>query len=328
MFVVRYDLRRRPDVDGPSRAELYAAAVEQAAYCDAAGFDALILSEHHAVPDGYLPSPLIVASAFAAVTSRIYVTVAALQVPLHDPVRLAEDIAVLDNLSGGRVSYVLGLGYRPEEYALFERDWAGRGAAIETSIETLLALWRGEPVERGGMPHRVTPEPLSSPHPMLFYGGGSKAAARRAGRLGLGFYPQVSDPALAEEYADACRAAGHTPGIVMQPPPGPGTVFCAHNPDEFWDRWGEYLAHDAHSYADWHGDLQSAVRDRSADVQAMRHAGVYAVLTPEELIEGCRSDELGLVTAHPLCGGLPPEASWESLRLLGDVVIPALRRRR
>ena len=72
-----------------------------------------MISEHHAADDGYLPSPLLVASAFAAVTSRVPITVSALLVNLYEPVRLAEDIAVLDHLSKGRVAYTFGLGYRP-----------------------------------------------------------------------------------------------------------------------------------------------------------------------------------------------------------------------
>ena len=86
-----------------------------------------MVSEHHAADDGYLPSPLLVASAFAAVTSRVPITISALLVNLYEPVRLAEDIAVLDHLSKGRVSYTFGLGYRPVEYELYGRAWETRG---------------------------------------------------------------------------------------------------------------------------------------------------------------------------------------------------------
>src|SRR3989337_1036327 len=103
-FAVRYDLRP-PGLGCDERGELYRRAVEQAAYVDAQGHDVVMLSEHHATDDGYLPSPLMVASAVAARTSRIPISVAALLVNLYDPVRLAEDVAVLDLLSGGRVTY-------------------------------------------------------------------------------------------------------------------------------------------------------------------------------------------------------------------------------
>ena len=94
----------------------------------------IAVSEHHASPDGYLPSPLILATAIAARTSTIPITVAALLVPLHDPVRLAEDMAVLDILSRGRVMHIAGLGYRPEEYAMFGRSLAERGRRMEECL--------------------------------------------------------------------------------------------------------------------------------------------------------------------------------------------------
>jgi len=126
------------------------------AYVEEHGHDALMVSEHHAADDGYLPSPLLVASAFAAVTSRIPISVSALLVNLYETPRLAEDIAVLDYLSKGRVSYTMGLGYREEEYALYGRDWRTRGRDIERRIEELLRIWKsGE----------VTPAPYSKPHP-------------------------------------------------------------------------------------------------------------------------------------------------------------------
>src|SRR5262245_54769626 len=110
-FAVRYDFRA-PGVAPAARQEIFARAVEQAAYADRHGHDALMVSEHHASDDGYLPSPLLVASAFAAVTQRIPITVSALLVNLYEPVRLAEDIAVRDHLTKRRVTYTSRLGAR------------------------------------------------------------------------------------------------------------------------------------------------------------------------------------------------------------------------
>ncbi|MBV9411019.1 MAG: LLM class flavin-dependent oxidoreductase [Acidimicrobiia bacterium] len=324
LFVARYDLRC-PSFASTPRQELYATAVGQAAYCDEKGFDTLVLSEHHGVDDGYLPSPLLMAAAFAARTTRIRISITALLVPLYEPLRLAEDTAVLDHISQGRLGYVFGLGYRPEEYAMFARDWKRRGKDIEAQIETLLQAWSGEPFSYQGRTVRVTPAPMSTPRPMAFYGGISKAAAERAARLGLDFFPQVHDDALAEHYREACRALGREPGYVILPSRGPGTVFCAEDPDAFWDRYGEHLLHEARVYDSWQGDVTSVVHDRSETVDEMRTAGVYVVWTPDELIARIQSGEVTGVTTHPLCGGLPPEGSWESLRLLGDVVMPAVR---
>lgn len=319
-FIARYDLRC-PDGAPWTRPDLYAAALDQTSYCDAAGFDAVALSEHHGVDDGYLPSPLVMAAAVVARTTRIPVQVAALLPALHDPVALAEQIVVLDHLSRGRVSHVLGLGYRRQEYALFGVPWDGRGARLEANVVRLLQALAGRPVAADGTVG-VTPRPWTQPRPLLFLGGASVAAARRAARLGLGFLPQVADPDLVAAYEQACRDAGHEPGMVFAPSPGPAVVFCARRPDEFWERHGHHLLHDARSYDAWHGDLDSAVRDRSTTVADLRAGGVYAVLEPDDLVERCRRG-LATVATHPLCGGLPADASWESLRLLGDVVLPA-----
>lgn len=325
-FVVRYDFRA-PGADPAQRQELYGRGLEQARFADEAGFDALMLSEHHASDDGYLPSPVPVAAAMAAVTARIPITISALLVNFYDPLRLAEELAVLDHLSKGRVSHTIGLGYRREEYALFDRPWSTRGADLEARIRVLLAAWSGEEFSYEGRQVRVLPTPYSQPHPVLFYGGGTLAAARRAGRLGLHFQPQHGDPALQEAYQDACRAAGREPGFTLLAPPGPANVFCAEDPAAFWDRYGHHLLADATSYQSWHGDAASYVVDTSRTVEEMRAAGVYVVLEPDDLVERCRSGEIALVTAHPGCGGLPAEPSWASLRLTVERVMPAVKSR-
>ena len=325
-FVVRYDFRAAGATPA-QRQELYARGLEQAAYADAVGFDALMLSEHHASEDGYLPSPVPVAAAMAAVTERLPITISALLVNFYDPLRLAEELAVLDHLSKGRVSHTIGLGYRAEEYALFDRPWSTRGADLESRIQTLLAAWTGEEFTYEGRRVRVLPTPYSRPHPVLFYGGGTLAAARRAGRLGLHFQPQHGDPALKEAYDQACREAGRDPGFTLLAPPGPANVFCSDDPETFWERHGHHLLADATAYQQWHGDAASYVVDASRTVEEMQAAGVYVVLEPDDLVERCRSGEIALVTAHPACGGLPAEPSWESLRLIGDRVLPALARR-
>ncbi|MGA8257516.1 MAG: LLM class flavin-dependent oxidoreductase, partial [Nocardioides sp.] len=276
----------------------------------------------------YLPSPLPVAAAMSAVTHRIPITVSALLVNFYDPLRLAEDLAVLDHLSKGRVSHTIGLGYRREEYAMYARPWETRGADLEARIEVLLRAWTGEPFEHEGRTVRVLPTPYSQPHPFLFYGGGTPAAARRAGRLGLHFQPQHGDPALQEVYEAECRAHGREPGLTMLAPTGPANVFCAHDPAEFWERYGHHLLADAVAYQEWHGDAASYVVDASRTVEEMMSAGVYVVVTADDLVERCRSGEIALVTSHPACGGLPPDPSWESLRLVSETVIPALRTRR
>ncbi|MBO9524256.1 MAG: LLM class flavin-dependent oxidoreductase [Nocardioidaceae bacterium] len=322
-FAARYDFRAL-GADRAVRQEIYARSLEQAAYLEQHGHQALLLSEHHVSADGYLPSPLPVAAAFAAVTSTIPISVSALLLNLYDPLRVAEEIAVLDQIAAGRVTYTIGLGYRREEYDLFGKAWETRGADIEEKIGVLRQAWTGEEFSYDGRRVRILPTPYVDPHPFLFYGGGSPAAARRAARLGLGFAPQQNDPALVELYRDECRAHGREPGFVVVAPPGPANVFCAEDPDRFWAAYGHHLLADARSYASWAQGNQSYVRDDAASVEELRRGSVYVVLTPDEMVAQARSGELRLVSSHPACGGLPAEPSWESLRLICEKVRPAL----
>ena len=189
----------------------------------------------------------------------------------------------------------------------------------------LTSLWAGEEVELDGRLVRISPLPLSRPHPFLFYGGGSHAAAERAARLGLNFQPQVADRALRDHYRAECTRLGREPGFVLMPPSGPANVFCAEDPDAFWAAYGDFLLADARGYSQWAGDLPSSVRDDSTTVAELRAGGRYVVHTAADLVEKCRSGEIRLVTSHPLCAGLPAEPSWESLRLISEQVIPAVR---
>ena len=124
--VVRFNLVE-PGATPASLSARYRAALDMAAYADEHGITTVQTEEHHGVENNWLPSPFAFAGAVFGATRRIAVTVSAVIGPLHDPLRLAEEIAVLDLLSGGRLVTVAGIGYRPEEYALFDVEWRRRG---------------------------------------------------------------------------------------------------------------------------------------------------------------------------------------------------------
>ncbi|MGH0031066.1 MAG: LLM class flavin-dependent oxidoreductase [Myxococcota bacterium] len=323
MFSLRFDLRA-PAFGAPA-ADLYAAAVEMAEWGERNGCIAAIVSEHHGSEDGYLPAPLLLASAIAARTQALPIQVAALLVPLHDPVALAEQMAVLDVLSRGRVSYVCAIGYRPEEYAQFGRDMKGRGRRMELCLETLRRAFSGEPFVFEGRPARVTPTPFTPGGPLLLMGGSSKAAVRRAARLGLGMITQGGDPGLEALYREACEEAGTTPGMFLHPPAGTVTsAFVAEDPDRAWREIGPHLLHDARMYAAWMHASESASKSVAADVDELRaEQGPYRIFTPDEAVDYVRSN--GVLLLQPLCGGLPPELAWPSLELVASRVLPALK---
>lgn len=183
MFTLRFDMRS--PAFGADPAALYATAPQMCAWAEDHGCLAAVMCEHHGSEDGYLPSPLLLASAVAANTRRLTLSLI-LILPFYDPVRLAEDIAVLDILSKGRASYIMVLGYRPEEYELFGLDLGDRGRLADEKLGQLRRLLAGEAVVQDGRQICVTPRPLTAGGPAMMWGGGSLAAARRAGRYGLG----------------------------------------------------------------------------------------------------------------------------------------------
>lgn len=162
--VVRFNLVE-PGATPASLSARYRAALEMAAYADDHGITTVQTEEHHGAANNWLPSPFAFAGAVFGATRKIAVTVSAIIGPLHDPLRLAEDIAVLDLLSGGRLVTVAGIGYRPEEYALFDVEWKRRGRLQDELLETLLKAWTGEEFEYRGRTVRVTPRPFTEPHP-------------------------------------------------------------------------------------------------------------------------------------------------------------------
>lgn len=303
--VVRFNLVD-PRATPESLSARYRAAVEMAAYADGHGVDTVQTEEHHGVGNNWLPSPFAFAGAVFGATERIAVTVSAIIGPLHDPLRLAEDIAVLDLLSGGRLVTVAGIGYRPEEYEERGVDWGRRGKLQDLLLETLLTAWTGEPFTYRGRTVRVTPRPFTQPHPMLLVGGSSRAAARRAARLGLPFFPSAHLPELEAYYQERCAEYG-TEGWTMMPAEVTPLLHLSEDPDR--------------TYASWQSkDIRSAVRSAATTVAELRAEGVYRVVTPEE----CLALGLESLVLHPLCGGMPLEEGWRSLRLFCDEVLPGL----
>ena len=314
---------RAPAFGAPA-SELYAAALDMAEWGEANGCASVVISEHHCSSDGYLPSPLILAAGIAARTKALPIQVAALLLPFYEPIRLAEDIAVIDLVSGGRVSYIVGLGYRDEEFEMFGVERKGRGRRAEATLDLLRRAWTGEPFEHDGRRVHVTPAPATRGGPAVMLGGSSAAAARRAARCGLGLYAQSSELDLERIYREECAAQGREPGFCMVPPPGiVTTAFVAEDVDEAWAQLGPHLLHDARMYSDWLAGGSAAVTTGAHTVEELRaERGAYRIFSVDEAVQEVRSK--GFLVTQPLCGGIPPELAWRSLRLIADRVLPAL----
>jgi alkanesulfonate monooxygenase SsuD/methylene tetrahydromethanopterin reductase-like flavin-dependent oxidoreductase (luciferase family) len=323
VYLLRFDMRA-PEGGAPVT-DLYRAALEMSEWAEGHGCLSVMVSEHHSSPDGYVPSPIVLVSAIAARTESVPIVVGALLLNFYDPVKLAEDMAVLDILSNGRVSYIVGLGYRPEEYAMFGIEMSTRGKVMDEKLDALRRALRGDRFEYDGRAVHVTPPPLTPGGPRLAYGGHSVAAARRAGRFGLDLFAEGGNEPLVEEYRAAAAAAGVEPGNAYVPTRDNGTsVFVADDVDQAWEDLGPYLLHDARVYREWMGDTTApASRSEATTVDELRaENGPYRILTVEEAVAQVR---LGMpLSMQPLCGGIPPELAWKSVRLAGTAVQASL----
>jgi alkanesulfonate monooxygenase SsuD/methylene tetrahydromethanopterin reductase-like flavin-dependent oxidoreductase (luciferase family) len=309
MFTLRFDMRA-PDAGAPTE-DLYAAAVDMCAWAETRGAIAAVLSEHHGTDDGHLPAPLILASAIAARTERLAIILAAVPIPFWDPVRLAEEMCVLDIISNGRVSYAFGIGHRTEEYEHFGVEMRNRGRLAEENLTLLLRLLKGETVSHDGRRVRVTPTCRTVGGPFIMLAGGSPAAVKRAARHGLGFIAQTNPEGLKELYESECRANGREPGFTQFPDgTSPTAVFVADDVERAWDELGPYMLHDAMTAAAYRqGDIGVASISRATTVGELRaQNGPYRVYPTHEAIARLRAG--ASLQLLPLCGGLPPKLGW------------------
>jgi alkanesulfonate monooxygenase SsuD/methylene tetrahydromethanopterin reductase-like flavin-dependent oxidoreductase (luciferase family) len=318
--VIRFN-QIQPGLEPNEMSARYKATLDMAQYADEHGFDVVSLEEHHGAENGWSPSPLITAGMVFGRCPRIGVSISALLVPLHDPLRIAEDIAVLDLASGGRLVVIAGIGYRPEEYAAHGKSWADRGKLMDESLDVLLKAWTGEPFEHRGETVRVTPIPVTKPHPLVLVGGTSRPAARRAARLGLPLSPAAHLPELEAYYYEQCKEHG-TQGFCGMPDADLSLLFVHEDPDKAWAELGQYFLHEATTYARWQTpDIKSAVHSHAATPEELRAEGIYQVLSPDECIAKGKD---GQFTLHPLVGGMPIDEGWKSLELFGNEVLPNL----
>jgi alkanesulfonate monooxygenase SsuD/methylene tetrahydromethanopterin reductase-like flavin-dependent oxidoreductase (luciferase family) len=319
-LALRLDMRAPAFAGVPQ--DFYRIGLDMAQWADANGFAECMLSEHHGTDDGYLPSPLVYGAAIAARTEKLRIAVSAMVLPLHDPIRVAEDAAVLDQLSNGRLDLVMVAGFRPPEFAMFQRSLTGRTKVLEESIGVLRKAWTGEPFEYRGKTVRVTPAPQQKHGPKILLGGASPAAARRAARIGDGFVPAV--PELYDHYRQECIALGKTP--AEEKVIGSLCTFIANDPDALWEKIAPHALHETNEYARWYAEGgTSGPFAPIDDPEQLREMGIYRVFTPQQCLEFAETlGPDGWLFFHPLLSGLDPEIGWQSLRLLKEQVLPQL----
>ena len=233
------DFRNAPDRRRPWK-EFWEDGLWLMGEAEAMGFDALLIQEHFFTEDGYAPSMPIFLTLLAERTRRARIGAYLYILPLQNPARIAQETAVLDHLCGGRLDVTVGIGHRAAEYTAFGLNPRTRPSRMEEALEVLRLAWTGEPFDFDGRHFQyrgvqVQPAPLQRPHPPLWGGATTPAAAERAGRHGMHLHGVSADPAVPGAYREALAAAGHDPGAFRVSNPWSVTV-TDEDPEEVWRR--------------------------------------------------------------------------------------------
>jgi alkanesulfonate monooxygenase SsuD/methylene tetrahydromethanopterin reductase-like flavin-dependent oxidoreductase (luciferase family) len=320
--------------------------IDNAAELEALGYDSLQSIEHHFQADGHQPSPLLALAAAAAVTERIRLATNILLVPLYNPVKLAEDVAVLDQLSGGRVTLGVAPGYVTEEFDGLMVPYEQRFKRFEEALDILQLAWTQETFSYEGthfqVPEtRLSPRPLQDPHPPLWYGVSGPKLLRRAARRHcvLTASPRHTEDELHEHFA---TYEAHAAEFAFTPPERPimRGVFVAETREKaveiagpaathlFRELYGKHSASGERALTNDRGEL---VAD-SGTVDFETFKGRYVVGTPDDAIEQIERlrDELGMteLSCWMQLPGISGEDSLASARLFAREVIPAFKANR
>jgi probable F420-dependent oxidoreductase len=314
----------------------YREALEEVVRAEELGFDSAWMEEHHGVKDHYWPSPLPVLAGFATRTSRLLLGTDILVFPFYHSVRLAEDIALLDVMSGGRFIFGTALGYKPDEFALYGTPLERRGARFEEGLRVMKALWTEDVVTFKGRYYqldnaRIEPKPTSTPHPPMWIGGWGKLTLKRAATLADAWIPgptaDLSRLLAGKQQILEHRAAG---GLTAPPAQWPLTrdVIIADRDatarelaerhimvsyrDEYAGGWKHPFID--HSIAT---DLDSLMRDR------------FIIGGPEQCIAQLRRFVEAFGMTHLICRlffpGMPHQHIMRELELLAREVMPAFQ---
>jgi alkanesulfonate monooxygenase SsuD/methylene tetrahydromethanopterin reductase-like flavin-dependent oxidoreductase (luciferase family) len=235
-------------------AALYADYLEQARLADEAGFDGVWLGEHHFTDDGFAPSLMTLAAAIAVTTRHVQIGTNVLLLPQHHPVRLAEDAAVVDILSNGRLILGMGLGYRPSEFDAVGLDYHTRGDVMDESLEILVKCFTEDVFSFDGRYFRLrevamTPKPVQTPMPRLVLGGSGDRMLRRAARFGCSGLALSPPPALLEQYSRLVAESGGDPNAQRYY--GMAMGFVADTDETAWEIARDHASWELDHYNEW-----------------------------------------------------------------------------
>jgi len=327
-FGFLYDFRRFPG-DDTSLDEMYAKTLELIEWTESIGFAGAWIPEHHAAPDGYQPAPMLIMSAIAARTKSMKLGTGIALAPLYHPVRFAEECAVLDILSGGRLEMALGIGYRKREYDGFGVDFRRRGARFDEFLQIVRPLWAGEEVSFAGDHFtidraRITPCSPRGQIP-LYLGGFSDKALERAAREGDGYLGTAEE---CGRYLEKVRLAGKDPlaaSVRM-----PGLFFLvAEDPAQAMEELAPYYHYVNNSYGAWALEDGSLGMDRPSvrpmSLDEFKTSGIMEILTPQEAVAKFKAMREQMPLEHfmmMLPAGCPPDMFAKYAETFANKVLP------
>jgi len=328
-FGLWYDFRNPPGSPA-SMASVYAETIEQAAYAEQLGFDHIWTTEHHFVDDGYSPSLLPICAALASKTARARIGTALLLLLLHDPIRIAEDAATVDLLSGGRFDLGIGIGYREPEFAAFGVHKRTRGHQFEEAIAVVRQALASGPIDFHGQFYDyegidVSPKPVQQPLP-IWLGGLTARAARRAARLGDGFLAGAGEDFVPEFLAER-TSLGQPPTPVWS---SIGFVGVAYDPEAMLARIAPHVVYQRRIYATWLQQAGTTIWEVPESVDDLRRSDPDLVVTPDRA-RHIIAERLAAQPAithlswAPIPPGLAPRDAVASLELFAAEVLPHFR---
>ncbi len=329
-FGYLYDFRNPPQWHRPAEA-LYAETLDFATWTESVGFTGAWVPEHHLAEDGYMPSPLVTLAAIAARTKTIRLGTAVALAPLYHPVRFAQDCAVLDILSGGRLDLALAIGYRRRETAAFGVEFGKRGRQFDEFLEIVTRLWAGETVDYAGQFFSFTGAKLMPPAPRgrvpLYIGGFVAKAMERVAQYADGYFGNVE---AVPAYLEALAAAGKELSAAKVRVPELFTLV-ARDPEAAMTELAPHFHHVNNSYGLWAAEDQALGVDTMRALGAMsledfKASGILRIYTPEQAIELFKGMATKMPVEHIMMGlppGLPPAKFQPYAELFAKEVIPA-----
>lgn len=316
----------------------FAASLEQMAVAESLGYDAVLVSEHHLVDNGYFPAPFVTLGAIAMRTQKLRMGQGVLLLPLYDPLHVAEHHSILDHVSQGRSILGVGYGYRQEEFDAFGVKLDERGARMSEGVEAIRALWTQPEVSFHGKHFRydkvrLRPQPKQKPCPPIWMASKAVGAVKAAARVADAWFADPVTPIAVLQ----SRMADYKAALAKNGKPNQGfdfplmrEVYCADSDEQAWNEAREGMLAVYQEYLDWGHMLDEEGRPvppgDSRALEMLRRR--FIVGSPETCIrEALRyRDALGVtnLVMRMKFPGIPADRVMRSVRLWGERVLPAL----